>query len=509
MASTGFAEAGRNTSPPAPAPPNANSFAHSRSRSSKSDPASKTINAVNNNTENVVLHAHRQNHNSSKLPAFRFADLINKKKDGLVAPSLLQHIPPSPVSPPSNPAHSGTAPTNPDSQVDESLQDPHGRGQHIHASQQNIIHKSNLTENRVAPSDPKTNVVKSPQSSPSRNRASTFQTSSIATPQDATTPKRPVSLPDSPAAAVTARIDATTSQPSTATSATTHTHRRRGTGSDASRQQPSLNSRRLQAVETGQEAQESDISTKEWAQGQRELLLPKTVESTKADEKRRSRPPVSFRASSLANVAGNRAVIPPIRSFRSSGSRKSLVLDMHARRVSDDSSYGEDITDPNVRDRTLMALEGRGDDDYSQITPPDSADATLDNDNTADLFMRIAHEDPVRRAHQESRMVEGQSAVVSGPSANSPSRFETSLVRTQMPVLGASRGFVPARTSLQTTRYSTIRVDVTAISGSGNARNRPSRCCALGMDLRHPLFPSLSHDSRIPACIPLSASNGD
>lgn len=67
---------------------------------------------------------------------------------------------------------------------------------------------------------------------------------------------------------------------------------------------------------------------------------------------------------------------------------------MHARRTSYDS--GEESYDSNHLDRTLMALEGRSDDDYSRITPPDSAEPIPDNENTADIFMRIAREDPAR-----------------------------------------------------------------------------------------------------------------
>lgn len=83
---------------------------------------------------------------------------------------------------------------------------------------------------------------------------------------------------------------------------------------------------------------------------------------------------------------------------------------MHTRRMSDES-FTEDITDPNQRDRTLRALEGR-EDDYSRVTPPDSAaDATADNENTAEIFMNIAREEPARR-QEERGAREDQSAIV-------------------------------------------------------------------------------------------------
>jgi hypothetical protein len=76
----------------------------------------------------------------------------------------------------------------------------------------------------------------------------------------------------------------------------------------------------------------------------------------------------------------------------------------------DGSSDGS--SDPNHRDRTLRTLEGRTDDDYAHITPPDSAVATPD-DNTADIFMRIAREDSAQRSLDDG---DEHSAVVSDTS---------------------------------------------------------------------------------------------
>lgn len=84
---------------------------------------------------------------------------------------------------------------------------------------------------------------------------------------------------------------------------------------------------------------------------------------------------------------------------------------MNSRRVSyDESSDGS--SDPNHRDRTLRALEGRTDDDYSQMTPPDSAEATPD-ENTADIFMSIAREDSSQRSPGDTGGGEEHSAIVS------------------------------------------------------------------------------------------------
>ncbi|KAK0646577.1 hypothetical protein B0T16DRAFT_297940, partial [Cercophora newfieldiana] len=327
---------------------------------------------------NSIFDAHRQSHNSSKLPAFRFADL---KKDAVLPslPSLLQHIPPSPISPQTN--------TGTDSPADGQQRDAHDQqptNQEIPGLlQDGLQNTQNLPDKSPSPETAPLKSLPPHQASPPRTRASTFQTASVPTPNANDKPdpsvgsKRPASFPDSPS------IASNSYAPKNQSSSTvTPAAKRRLTASG------------------------DPNSTKEWAQGQRELLLPKTVEGAKSDDRRKSRPPVSYRP---PNATGGRAVIPPIRSFRSSGSRKSLVLDMHVRRVSDDS-YGEDIGDTNQRDRTLRALEGRQEDDFSQITPPDSADAIGDCDNTADLFMRIAREDS-NQAPEDYERPADQSAI--------------------------------------------------------------------------------------------------
>ncbi|KAK3944655.1 hypothetical protein QBC46DRAFT_157840 [Diplogelasinospora grovesii] len=387
--------------------------AHSQNKSSVgSNNADNPNNSYSN--DNSVLHVHRQNHNSSKLPAFRFADL---KKDSIALPSLLQQIPPSPVSP--QPAAAQNTADHPDRRLDESqriVSSSESLHRQHHTDAQNSPKKPSSPETRQSAVVLQRSKSTAKQVSPTRNRASTYQTPSTAASFLINSPsagsKRPASFPDSPSAA--GNSNATKTQPSSSTVAPVAKRRQTDSGVTSGLEtltfSPSTlsSTRLLQAVETSSHPAEN--STKEWAQGQRELLLPKTIEPTKTEEKRKSRPPVSYRPPSISSAAGGgRAVIPPIRAFRSSGSRKSLVLDMHTRRVSDDS-YGEDITDPNVRDRALRALEGRGDDVFSHITPPDSADATPDNDNTADIFMRIAREDS-NRGPEQNGTGEDQSAI--------------------------------------------------------------------------------------------------
>lgn len=71
---------------------------------------------------------------------------------------------------------------------------------------------------------------------------------------------------------------------------------------------------------------------------------------------------------------------------------------------------GDDVADPNQRDRTLRALEGRPVDDGLQMTPPDSAKNGADSgEDTTDMFLRIGREDSSQR---ENTAPEEQTVVV-------------------------------------------------------------------------------------------------
>lgn len=171
----------------------------------------------------------------------------------------------------------------------------------------------------------------------------------------------------------------------------------------------------MNASDDSRGASSSEEIGREWAHGQRELLLPKSIQRTATDEKRISvarRPPVSYKPPVNSNASGGTTSIPPIRSFRSSGERRSLVLDMNLRSRNYEGS--EEYGDANHRDRTLRALEGRRFDDASQITPPDSAGDRPDGDDNGDLFLKIAREDPSRRgADGNENYRENQGALVS------------------------------------------------------------------------------------------------
>jgi hypothetical protein len=166
----------------------------------------------------------------------------------------------------------------------------------------------------------------------------------------------------------------------------------------------------------------TESAANESAPRQRELQLPKAaepVEPAKSDDKK-SHPPISRKhthttsTGGAASTSSGRAVIPPIRAFRSSGSRKSVVLDMHNRRTSEDSYSGEP-GDTNQRDRALRALEGQRDDDFFTQPTSESGEmtATTDNDNTADIFMKIAREDPAPRTEKPAAAAEPSSIVSS------------------------------------------------------------------------------------------------
>ena len=115
------------------------------------------------------------------------------------------------------------------------------------------------------------------------------------------------------------------------------------------------------------------------------------------------RPPISFKPP-VPTPGGTspRAVIPPIRAFRSSGSRRNLVLDMNIR-SSDPCEPGDDSPDVNHRDRSLRALEGRGDDEalrqnqqsyrHKQSTSLDSGGRDGGVDDRGDMFLRVARDE--------------------------------------------------------------------------------------------------------------------
>ncbi|KAK4106632.1 hypothetical protein N658DRAFT_482443 [Parathielavia hyrcaniae] len=329
MTSTGLPARSRASTSTQPQPtPRAH---HNSGTSGNGALGSNHKSTFNNNSNNAVLDVDRQNHNSSKLPAFRFADL---RKDRI---SLQQATPLAPIL------------SQPGNTTDPSL----GSSEHLHH------HRSAQTlPDKPASIEPKQS------GGATRSRSLKSHLPTTASKHSPSGSKRPASFPEP----VKGTDGASAAQSQVSPVAT-----------------PAIR-RRL-----------TESAVKEPAPAQRELLLPKTVEASKPDDKN-SRPPLSYKPLSTSTSSG-RAVVPPIRAFRSSGSRKSVVSDMPSRRTSQDS-YNEEPLDANQRNRTLRALEGQRYEDLSHLAPSESGEmtTTTDNDNTADLFMRIAKEDAAPRA---------------------------------------------------------------------------------------------------------------
>ncbi|KAK2935928.1 hypothetical protein FoTM2_003871 [Fusarium oxysporum f. sp. vasinfectum] len=396
----------------------------------------------------VIAHAdsHRQNHSSSKLPAFRFTD---RRSSSCGSVPLANKGDPLSLS--------------------SSNQYNHNRNQNLDSRNNNkddrtsdyLNHKpttsASATASASTPTSPLANTLDSAsaalslQSSIVSSIVSPNSEPSTITPTVSVAPTTvsPVSadpgLVSPPSAAVSGPLTAPDPGPAPATLATTHSHtshptthhrdekhasrtrrplvsRRSTTGTSSTGPPPSLNSERLQAIEAAQEGQStwpssSDNSPQQSPSGQRELILPKTLSRTNSDERRASashRPPVSYRPpltsnSSTESSPSTAVRVPPIRSFRSSGSRKSLTLDMNSRPRFHDS--GDEVEDTN-HDRTLRALEGRGNDDALRSAPiTSSRRGAFDNEDTGDVFLKIAREEASQRQTDEQPQEDTRSVV--------------------------------------------------------------------------------------------------
>ncbi|KAK0673815.1 hypothetical protein QBC41DRAFT_352333 [Cercophora samala] len=419
--------------------------------------------AADDKTRDNVLHAHRQSHNSSKLPAFRFADL---KRDPIVLPSLI-HNNHNNQSHPGENQHTASAPPAPQQ---AQAQTRHIPGSLSHENLHQISSAHNLSSDKPVafetPLPEAQNSNSTPQHQPAltKTRSLKFQfvpsaataaaaaapaatatatSTTIATTATPTAPapapapaivtfsanstdpsaagtKRPASFSDAPRAVGSLYANKASPLSYVATPVT----KRRLTASAAVQETPSSVPRpspsftRLRSTDSGDSNQTvvPESTTKEWAQGQRDLLLPKEGDDAGEPERKKPRPPSSYRppASSAGSTASGRAAIPLLRGSRSSVFRKSVVIDMRDRRVAD-STYGQESSNSNQRDKTLRALEGRTDDEFSRLTPQETGDmtTTTDNDNTADLFLRIASETSTRRVPEFKGKVEDPSAVPS------------------------------------------------------------------------------------------------
>lgn len=343
-----------------------------------------------------TYHAHRQNHNPSKLPTFRFTDL---RKETLNRPSFPPGIP-SPVSP----AETGAAEAQTRHLADvyeatrvpspPSLPGDHNRRQSArHNHHDSISHDASSVTNTAA-------VALPPDANPVPPRLPAFQFTANSALQSSAPPVTPKSLKRSSSSAQLTSDDARSFAADSAVTVVaparplrkrvSHSWSAAHSTHEASRR-PVVKHHRLHSV--GSIHRPSDD-----AASPRELLVLKTVQRTASDDKRSSlsrRPPLSYKPATPASPsAGGTASIPPIRSFRSSGSRRSFGLDMNLRSP---RGYDDEPSNGNHRDQTLRALEGRQDDDATiRWVPPSAgaADRPDADDDSGDVFLKMAREEP-------------------------------------------------------------------------------------------------------------------
>lgn len=403
--------------------------------------SNSTVNTPLQRSAESAVHAHRVNHNSSKLPAYRYVDRIRDSSLTLPSPGLLQSNNDNSTSTgvnvgasiseqhPSSPVFSvlsgqepglgpGVSPPSPP--ADSTLETAH---QEHRPSQNNTGPEKRLpaTATEPAAQHPVTNSYRfnqhqtPPDTSPStatskrgptRSEANTIQIATTSVPITPTAPtaaKQPASFPidSSPAdcSSIAAPRPQTDSSPSFCTPSTRPPSRTR---------HPDIiiGSNTLISpldIRDSQSARSADTTADEEAQAQQELTIPpqRAVDGDAPHdddtEQRGStpRPPVSYRPPFPSSTPG-RPVIPPIRSFRSSGSRKSPQTNMNnpTYRAHED---GDNSANTNHRYRSLRALEGHTSTDSSKETSSPVADEetlhTIESENTADIFMNIARED--------------------------------------------------------------------------------------------------------------------
>ncbi|KAL2889722.1 hypothetical protein HOO65_020264 [Ceratocystis lukuohia] len=463
--------------------------------------SSQTFNALDlDSSHSRNLHLHRQNNNSSKLPTFRFADLVSP-------PALLQPFPTSspqsvegPPLPPSTSAtrtlpvakshrrgksenippkpsllfKSATAPvgslsvelkaaptvvttvsasasglnrvlspTSTGNSAPQRLQSvlkkprenqspkttrspPQARSPNQQKQQETELH-----ENKTSPTKHQTQSQPSSKKTRARLSTSVVEGSKEPIPILSTASKRPASFPTSPRVTQVTFLEppAAETPPVAAKGAP---NRRSfvssGTTSSGSRAPPiSLRAHRVQAaVEAAGVISPTAGSFPNIAASPKAEVIPPSSKTDRAtlrehaighnksssDEKRSSvsRPPITIKPTpaspSTSNSAGSTPVVrvPPIRAFRASGTRRSLTLDTTTSLVlpedNDDSLENANDTKKHTRQAALRALEGHNSDSIPQImTPPGSGyDFNGDNDDTGDLFLKIAREDTGRNS---------------------------------------------------------------------------------------------------------------
>ncbi len=156
------------------------------------------------------------------------------------------------------------------------------------------------------------------------------------------------------------------------------------------------------------------------ARNQRELLLPKAIDNPKtADGNKKSRPPLSYKPPEGANTAdaaaastsAGRAVIPPsdpsARLARARAARSTCPPAAHLP-----DSYRDEPAGASQRDRHIAGPPGPARRRLFHLAPSESGEmtTTTDNDNTADIFMKIARR--TRRGRRRSSQPPREPSVI-------------------------------------------------------------------------------------------------
>ncbi|RFU79941.1 lpxtg-motif cell wall anchor domain [Trichoderma arundinaceum] len=384
------------------------------------------------------LHSHRQSHNSSKLPSFRFADIKN-------GPNASSHPPlphaakqPLPLSP-RQLAPPVASIVSADSLLDASRRSslPASAKTRSELASAKILTSSATARNRQAP--PASDKTDSPPRPNLRPRAS-YQTSikpSIV--EQYRRVRRPVSYPDSLAdeAAQSAKAPSV-ARSSSLRQATRRLPASRSNGAVTPDGPRSSLSARPAAIEeavspTTRVVTVSRPAVKGRAQSQRDLTASQPQSSSGPSDENQDqplqRPPVSYKQP-VNNVttgqptASTTARVPPIRAFRSTGSRKSSTDEMNYNsRFYDAEDRYIDSTD----DHTLRALDGEL---FDQRSPPTSRHGTH-GDDTGDVFLKIASEEAARHSGADNA------------SDNKPTSYKINRTTNQRPLSHTVTSYYP------------------------------------------------------------------
>ncbi|KAL7937649.1 LPXTG-motif cell wall anchor domain protein [Trichoderma chlorosporum] len=377
------------------------SFTAARYASSTAASPGKTLAAppasINGPSSN--LHSHRQSHNSSKLPSFRFADIKNAPAAATPQPAK-QTLPLSP--------RRLTAPVG---SIDSQLDRRDSKTRSDIATK--VLTPSAAARNRQSlPASIKTaEAIISPPRPNLRPRAS-YQTSVKTLVEQERRVRRPVSFPDG----LADEAAQSTKSSSVARSSSLKQSSRRLPASRSSNANGRVTpdgprsslSARHPAIEeavspTTRAVPEPKPGIKVRARTLPDLPSykppPSSGPSDEDQDQSLQRPPVSYKPPVNGATAGQPTAstavrVPPIRAFRSSGSRQSSIDDMNY------NSRSYDVEDRYIDtdDHTLRALDG---DFFDQRSPPTSRHGT-NGDDTGDVFLKIASEEAARHSKSDS-----------------------------------------------------------------------------------------------------------